>query len=1218
MKVTNLLLLALLTLTACSQKGTDVRLELSHNFVFGGAATPAEGKGGLMVWGTSATGAAFGRVVEDGSMVNLQLPPGSWTFFVMGWDGTKDYNGAMLSPGMSMVFGGVVRCGRSAPTEVGGDKVTVQLSLSNSGCDDPAFKGAGTFAAGNLLPFKPVFCSDVAGVTSATRICGDTSDDPRRVAAKAPIGSYRVALKNFFSLGGPRIPGTDGLRGACVPFFGDADGGADPAPMYGLSSATIPNLPAGGPNLPFCAELEMFPGNSDCNAGGVNVRPPILKVLPDGIAGGTFNSRYFVTGPAHRHYFTVAPAAICAGRKLPSPDGTPFAAGDGSLDRPYAICNVKQWYALGATATLRTQAYKLQANLDFNPYSKGLGLSLGDPLEPCLDLGTNFIPVGAVGTCVSGDLTWGTTEAFSGALFGSGFALRNLRFRNNDRPRTGLFAHLEGTDVIIRDLHLDTVELEGVEIVGALAGSAKGLTAQGIKLDNIRITNVDLRARQNMGNSRVGGVAGTAEDVLARRITVEKGHIEADGSLVGGVFGFVNLGQMRHVAASLDLHQNSFYAGTEAYGGVAGKLSGSYLEYAKFEGGIFVGATRIGGIAGHVDGSTVKSVYAAAYIRSHLTTAIKTGGLFGDWDSSLAVGPGYSLSYVKSNCFSACQQGPIAGVVTTTPVTQLALYKLGPGDTGEKTGAGSFESEALRTLAQLRDPTQTTALTDAAAPAVGWRLESGHFPRLDFEKHPCAGTQAGAGTLLSPKLICNEAEYFAMEGTSGTHFKLAANIRLPNGLISTNDIPTFSKHLDGDGNGIVGGKSVTSVGAGVGHIGTNSGSIRNLRVLGLTRVDSAAGTAAAPGAVFVAVNSGLIANVEANVTGEFFSHAGLLVGRNTGTIRDVKLDGDLGAGSWVAPLAFRNDAAGEVADVVVGAGIRSTTAAGSNFAGLAIRNDGKILRTTVRSRLHDSSGMIADQVSMLVDENGASGLIEDVLVADEASFNVHGATAYYFHRTNAGALNRVANFGEVVRHPPLSSTTVTNFPTGNGTALQAVVRAGGRSGVKILSGEPYTCFSTDTIEIASWSSAPDAENWDALLETNSGYNAWTLIDKKLVVDVKRNDGTRFIQQVIGFDPVTERFQMAQDLCTGGPANVSVYWSNDIPVDATGAPVAGVFLPQGPLSLLGAAWINRTYVLPADEPQMLAYYSFLFGITGTPVAPRAWEYHDEGLELFEQK
>ncbi len=1230
LKTTNLLLLFLaLATVACSKKSSDVRLEVSHNFVFGSAGTSELAKGGLMVWGTSSTGAAFGRVVGDGSAVNLQLQSGSWTFFAMAWDGTKNYFNTTLSPGDRDVFGGIVRCGRSAPTQIEGERATVNLTLTDVGCGDQAFKGTAAFTPGTLRPFRPVFCNSVTNVTDATKVCADTIGEPRKVAERAPIGSFRIVLKNFFTTGGPRVPGPDGLRGECVPFFGHADGGVEADPYYGLSKRTVPNLPAGGPGLPFFTEIEMFPGNGDCNAAGINARAPILKAFPDGIANNTFNSKNFVTAAENRHYLTVPPTTVCAGREDPSPDGAAFAAGDGSVDRPYAICNVTQWNAISDL----TKAYKLQANLNFNPFSKGIGMGMptSHPLYHCLDFGTNFVPLGAIASCAGpeSDLVWNTSTPFTGFLEGGSFTLKGLRFRNDVANDVGLFSQIAG-NARIQNLKLDSLELEGKSFVGGLAGSIAGTSTPPaiVKVDNIQIINSEVRARQVSGNSKAGGLAGSIAYATVGNIWIDRSRLKADGKYVGGIAGDATNSTVRNISADMEIRAD--FQGVQKIGGIFGLTSSTSIDNAKFEGSITATGDMIGGIIGVANtGTQARNVYSIAFIRNSSTGSnLKTGGLFGFWNSTANVGPGYSLSYLSSPCMTGCQLGAIVGMTnpaTWTLVTSGKLYKLSATETGENSGGTFGSQEMVLTLDQFKAPATSIGGNFPNTGINDWEYKTSVYPRLDFENHVCTGSsvQTSVATQLTAKRICNDNEYLAMESDTGTFFKLAANIRLPNPTSAATRIATFSKQLDGDHFALIGG-----IGQDVGHIGTNNGTLKNLRLLGLTRNDTTAGTETNPGAVFVAINNGNLEDITADLYGNFHSYAGLLVGKNAvnlGKIRNVEVQGALAAGGSVAPIAYLNE--GLIEGSISSTEMRSNTATGSIYAGFVVKNQGTIIRSNSKSRLHDSATQTASEVSMLVYNN--EGIIQDVSVSDESYYSIHGTNAYYFYKTNTtglGRIDRLTNFGSIFRNPANYTTAITTFPTDNGASegtIGVLLRQGGRSGIRLLDRQPFTCTNADDneLEIPSWSSIPDFANWDSALGLGGAYNGFSPNAKRLVVDAELNSGIRFIQQVINFDSIAKKFSIPSEDCPDSKTGkVSLYWTNDIPVGSSGVAAAGVLLPQDSLSAsnAGEEWYYNTYILPNDDSEVLAYYAYYLGITSTAVTPRLWEYNDEGLELFEMK
>lgn len=216
-------LMALLFTYGCSQKGTNVKLEVSNNFIFGGTNTAAIAGGGLMVWGQRAEGGSFGKTLEDSDEINVPLPNGSWTFYAMAWDGTTNYSNSAAT---NQVFGGTVRCAISSAL-LDGQAAAVNLTVNNANCSDPVF--AGTIGTTGIAPNLKVpgarfnFCRGTLSISGPAELCTDSKLDNRQRARKSTVSSFRVTLKNHLSLAGGRSLSADGLKGQCVTFSGDID-----------------------------------------------------------------------------------------------------------------------------------------------------------------------------------------------------------------------------------------------------------------------------------------------------------------------------------------------------------------------------------------------------------------------------------------------------------------------------------------------------------------------------------------------------------------------------------------------------------------------------------------------------------------------------------------------------------------------------------------------------------------------------------------------------------------------------------------------------------------------------------------------------------------------------------------------------------------------------------------------------------------------------------
>ncbi|MFP5385549.1 MAG: hypothetical protein ACLGHN_05680 [Bacteriovoracia bacterium] len=1226
-----------------------MKLEVSHNFVFGGASTAAIAGGGLMVWGLNDKGASFGQTLEGSDSLHLQLPPGLWTFYAMAWEGNLNYTGGADS---NIVFGGRPRCGKSPATELESEAVNVSLTISNDNCLDPAFAGGvtPTGTSGNyaLAPTRFNFCGRMGPLLSGVGFkCGDTVSDPNVVYEKGAIGSFRIKMRNYAGSPNGKLFLAGGLTGACVAFAGDVEAGTEVAALYGASTVKIPGLPAGGPGLPFHMTLEMF-GSSDCDAT-TGIRGALHKEFINGIGfANNLDNKYFPDGNDHRQYVTVSPSAICTPRSSIDLGDHPFAWGTGSQSSPFVICSVPQFFAMNISSGLyMPYHFKLQSELDFNPYSKGLStvslpaISLGgstlSDLFQCLEYGSNFLPIGFTSpSCAGpGNALVVTPTQFTGTFQGSGFKIKNLRLRLEYLDNLGLFSDFRGTHV--GSFILENAEISGGAYVGAVAGYASGASVPAdLKIWNITGINLDVEARTQPGLSKVGSIVGHLANATLDKLVLKDSYVRGEGSEVGGMFGFANNIIGSNLSAEVDIESQSPAAQLDI-GGVIGFAQDANLSWVKHEGGVYSDAQNVGGILGSANGTTnLSDFYAISFVHTYDGSSTnKLGGIVGYMNTNpgVTLGPGYSLAVVKSKCATSCQQGTIIGGTNGNGITTPNwIYTLPNAQTGAGPASTTLANESpLSVVADMRVNANLPALTSAGL--ADWSMSAFEYPRFDFESHPChvSGVSgSGDGSLLNPYRICHEGQYFALGGAaSGSYHKLIANIRLPNDNTSQYEIMNFNANLLGDFKSLIGGDSIHSSSTETGHILNLNGSISNLRVQGMQRTASVSATSSAPHGVFVANNYGTLRNIEISSYPSWEDYGTGFVGTNksTGAITKVETFGIVRGKSFISPLAGINE--GLISRVVVHTELSCINNAGcTNMAGLAGKNDGQIEKSEVTSRLENDPSIPGNttSASLLVDENTVNGSITDVLVSRWARFKVNaGGTGHYFHFTNAGALTRVMNLGEITSYDSTYASSITLFDSdvaainpGTGTHTD-VYRSGGRSGKMLLENAPFSCSDTITISIPDWNTIIDYANWEGAFGSGQ-YTAFVDSSKKLIVHAKMSDGTQFSQRITAYNGSGVFVLSGANCYASATGELGLYYSEDLAFDSIGNPLSGVM----PLQL---ATVKSSYSptwqaemwdtsIPADLDEMMDYFAYIMGLSTTSVTPRTWELEgDEGLRLF---
>jgi hypothetical protein len=1245
-KINSLLLLAFLVGTvSCSQKGSEVKIEVSHFQVGSSAAIQAMSGGGLVIWAKSEDGKSFAQTLDTtNDSISLALPNGLWTFYAMAWDGLKNYQGTAST---NYNFGGVVSCAKSGQVVLSGNKAAVDLTLNNSNCTDAVFAGSvpTTVASSKIVlaPTRFAFCNGINQITSSSDLCADTRNEVRAKEKKAWIGSFRVNMKLFKKFGATK-DFTGIVQSPCTEMVGNPEGteaAGDISEDYGSSGLVIPSLPAGGPGLPFHLEIEMFPGNSKCDvtaSGSVGNRGSIVRQFPNGIASadGVAN-KYLPNSTFHKQYLAIPSAQICQNRNSTGLPDHPFAAGEGlTREHPYIICSVPQFHAINNDINYLSKHYKLESDLDFNPYSQGLaGTGVVPSYFQCLELGSNILPIGYYAATCAGPgnpIGYGAMENFTGSFDGRNYKLSNLRLRDDSQTNIGIFGSINGSATTVSNLRVENVEFEGRNTVGALTGIVSGSSGpSSVKIWNIHVSKADVQARDSSGDSFVGGLFGIFDKATLSNASIKDSRVRGEHSKVGGVIGFASSAIIDHVAADVNLDANSSVSPKYYIGGVVGLAQDVALNLVRHEGAIYSNAQKVGGILGGTSGSTsLIDFYANSHVTSNDTSpTVYLGGVVGVWSSDITaqIGPGYTMSIIRTNCQSACNQGPMVGTVSTQPTSQVGLYRLPTTETNPGPAQGVFAGEIeIPSISDMKVPANVPSLTSSGTD--DWSIMPGEYPRLDFEKHPCttvAGfSGSGAGTLLNPKNICNETQYLALSGAAAnTHHKLVSNIRLTMSSGSQFDLNSFSASLDGNNRMLLGGFSSVSTSPS-GHIGTiaSTAVIKNLQIHGLGRQSTDSGTTLSnPHGVFAATNNGKINNVQFWTYGNYAKMGASIVGQNSasGEIKNVTVAGDLTAhDDGAASVAIKNS--GLIERVSTNVEIFCKVGICDRIAGLVVHNDGSIKKSEMGSRLRTDSSYTSINTSMVVDTN--TSLIEDVLVSKHAEFEVT-SNPKYFHRVNSGTLRRVINNGYMKTHLYNSdyNDTLTGFPTA-ASAISSdtgthedVFRSGGRSGKLLIKNAAFTCAVADQVRIPTWSSISDFGSYNTAW-SGGGYNGGA---RKMMIELDTGM-YKTTERVLSYDEANYDFGVTTTRCAAGLSGKATIWvTDDEAMDVGGIAAAGTKLPQHVLygnfstNFQAVMWDDMSN---AHTAQKLAYYAFILGVTTTPALPRTWNLESEGLHIFE--
>lgn len=328
-----------------------------------------------------------------------------------------------------------------------------------------------------------------------------------------------------------------------------------------------------------------------------------------------------------------------------------FAGGTGEPNNPYQIATVADLLSINMTvdASLVRKCYVLSNDLDLDPN----------------------LPPGRV-------FTGPVISSFSGVFDGRGHVIRHLCINATKSGSVGLFSSVHG---VVKDLHLEEVQINGSSSCGALAafaaestilhcsvtGKVTGADETGGLIGNAWDSTVlQCESQADVsGKTMVGGLAGHAipgaylGDCRASGTVVGthavggllgdgSGVLIADGATdsrvtgadqVGGLVGSVSfLSTMMRCAARADV------SGTTQVGGLVGGLNDSQTAQCRAAGSV-TGTDSVGGLAGS---STMAAIRGCAAL-CDVTAKAAAGGLVGDFQANVSLVDSYARGSVAGS-----------------------------------------------------------------------------------------------------------------------------------------------------------------------------------------------------------------------------------------------------------------------------------------------------------------------------------------------------------------------------------------------------------------------------------------------------------------------------------------------------------------------------------------------------------------------------------------
>jgi hypothetical protein len=322
--------------------------------------------------------------------------------------------------------------------------------------------------------------------------------------------------------------------------------------------------------------------------------------------------------------------------------------------------------------------------------------------------GEGWVPIGSL------------ASSFTGVYDGGGFRIQNLTISRPNGSYQGLFG--SAMQAVLRNVHLDDMNLQTVGTTGGLAGA----------------------------------LSGGAVD--ASSVT---GRIVSDGGPVGGLVGTVGLNVLiHHVSVDAEVRGQAFV------GGIAG-TSGGQIRHSSASGSVHAGQVYAGGIVG---ANMPEGWVLDSYSRSSVEGQNFVGGFIGDGGN---VFRSYSTGAVTG---SGSNVGGFAGSGANHAGTFVSCYW--DTQTSGRTTSSACEG---RTTAQMRQ----RATYELFNFHTLWTIEEGSAYPLFRDLGSYPGPQpvslsdlAGSGTTLDPYIITTADELYAIRQDVTAAYWLANDIDL--------------------------------------------------------------------------------------------------------------------------------------------------------------------------------------------------------------------------------------------------------------------------------------------------------------------------------------------------------------------------------------------------------------------------------------------------------
>uniref|UniRef100_UPI0026EBADAD GLUG motif-containing protein n=1 Tax=Paenibacillus barengoltzii TaxID=343517 RepID=UPI0026EBADAD len=310
-----------------------------------------------------------------------------------------------------------------------------------------------------------------------------------------------------------------------------------------------------------------------------------------------------------------------------APLSSDFAGGSGTEEAPYIIETAEQ---LNKVRDYLDAHFKLGADINLSTYSSG---------EGWLPIATEY------------------SSPFTGTFDGNGYQITGLKINREDENYQSLFGVTSET-AVIRNVHLEVVEIKGYDYIGGLVGYSYGI------IENSTVTGTLIRGEMKVGGlagivrndvigssahievvgeREVGGLAGLFRGSTGKKITIRDsfatGDVAGINNLVGGLVGIISSGNIGSVNEITNSYATGEVNGDQLVGGFVGKAealpSGVVRIKNSYATGNVNGKQYVGGLIGFnvTNGydSPISSVIEVehCYATGKVTGHSETGGLVG-------------------------------------------------------------------------------------------------------------------------------------------------------------------------------------------------------------------------------------------------------------------------------------------------------------------------------------------------------------------------------------------------------------------------------------------------------------------------------------------------------------------------------------------------------------------------------------------------------------